>query len=191
MITNNTNKLLQFSLAGLAAATLAQGDRAFALTANGFAINNFTLSNTNANGFANPTSTSLTLTGGNNSSNLSGTTDWLTTIGINQVGTWQFDWSYFSLDVPGDDRAGYVINGNFTTVATSDGEFSLKPVTFNVYTGDVVGFRVATDTNFGGAGEFTVTNFQVTLIPFEFSPTLGLVGLGLWGLWNSRKSLKK
>jgi hypothetical protein len=185
-----TNKLLQFSLAGLAVATFGHCDRAFALTSNGFAVNNFTLTNTNADGFANATSTSLTLIGGNNSSDSSGTTDWLTTIGINQVGTWQFDWSYFSLDVPGDDRGGYVINGNFTTVATSDGN-SLKPVTFNVSNGDVVGFRVATDTNLGEAGEFTINNFEVTLIPFEFSPTLGLVGLGVWGLWNSRKSVKK
>lgn len=99
-----------------------------------------------------------------------------------RAGTISFDWEYFSLDTPGDDRAGYVLNGNFTVLATEDMQASTAPVTLALQTGDTFAWRVATDENIGEAGEFTIKNFNFVPVPFEFSPVLGLLTLGGWAV---------
>lgn len=145
-----------------------------------FDPSNFVLSNTNADGSVDTANapTSITLIGGDNRSNSVGTTDWTINIDSTRAGTISFDWMYSSLDTPGDDEAGYLLNSNFFTLATQDGDSSTSPVVLAVNNGDVFGFRVATASNTGGPGEFTVNNFDAQPVPFEFSPTLGLVVLG-------------
>jgi hypothetical protein len=128
-----------------------------------FAPSNWTLTNTNADGSVDTTNAStgtIVLTGGNNGSNLPGTTDWT-----------------ISIDA---SRAGNILNGVYTPLATQDGDFSAAPVSLNVNIGDVFGFRAATDTNSDGPPVFTV--FAVPTVPVpEPSSIVGLlavVGLG-------------
>src|SRR5579864_9634721 len=73
----------------------------------------FTLTNQSADGFATPSADGLTLvlTGGNDGSGLPGTTD-LTTTAL-YSGLVAFDFSYSTLDQPGLDGAGYLVQGTF------------------------------------------------------------------------------
>ena len=96
-----------------------------------FAPSNWTLTNTNADGSVDTTNAStgtIVLTGGNNGSNLPGTTDWTISIDASRAGNILFNWSYFTLDTPGFDSAGYLLNGVYTPLATQDGDFSAAPV---------------------------------------------------------------
>jgi hypothetical protein len=115
----------------------------------------FSLSNSNADGFAVLTGDgSVGLTGGNDGSAIPGITDlWLV---APASGTVSFSYSYSSLDFPGFDSAGFILNG-FVQLADSDGEFG--GAVFSVLAGDVFGFRVATADNTGEPGVFTVSNF--------------------------------
>jgi hypothetical protein len=148
-----------------------------------FAPSNWTLTNTNADGSVDTTNAAtgtIVLTGGNNGSNSAGTTDWTIPINASRAGNILFNWSYFTLDTPGFDSAGYLLNGIYTPLATQDGDFSTAPVSLNVNIGDVFGFRAATDTNSDGPPVFTV--FAVPTVPVpEPSSIVGLlavVGLG-------------
>ncbi|CCI01284.1 conserved hypothetical protein [Microcystis aeruginosa PCC 9443] len=148
-----------------------------------FAPSNWTLTNTNADGSVDTTNAAtgtIVLTGGNNGSNSAGTTDWTIPINASRAGNISFNWSYFTLDTPGFDSAGYLLNGIYTPLATQDGDFSAAPVSLNVNIGDVFGFRTATDTNSDGPPVFTV--FAVPTVPVpEPSSIVGLlavVGLG-------------
>lgn len=165
---------------------------------------NWTLTNSNVDGNGSIDAgdvTSVFLSGSNDDSGLSvfnGTTDWTIAIDPTRAGTITFSWSYFNLDTAGNDIAGYLLNGNFTQLASEDGQSSASPVTVAVNDGDIFGFRVQTLTNSGGAGTFNVSGFQAdTLqaqpVPYEFSPTMGLVMIfGLNGLyWQWRKRQRK
>lgn len=165
-----------------------------------YATGSWTLTNSNGNGSIDANDvTSVFLSGSDeNGSGSSGTTDWTINIDSTRAGTITFSWSYLNLDIPGDDTAGYLLNNIFTPLASSDGDSSASPVTVTVNDGDIFGFRVATQTNSGGAGTFNVNNFQAdTLqaqpVPYEFSPTMGLVMIfGLNGVyWQWRKRQKK
>jgi len=162
---------------------------------------NFTLTNTDADGSVvttnadAPTGT-IVLTGGDDGSFAPGTTDWLiSTIGAGGTGTITFEWSFTGelapyLDSVLGDRAGYLLDGAFTELALIDGEVSAAPVSFAVTEGQSFGFRVQTANNDGGAGIFTVNNFNfvATPVPFETDASLGLLVLG--GLYGGHRWLK-
>jgi len=112
----------------------------------------FTLTNTNADGSVNVSAGSVILTGGNNLSLEPGTTDYVAT--ATSSGLVNFDWSYSSLDSPGFDFAGYLLAGNFVSLADTDGENGTG--TFSVVTGESFGFRVGTADNSGEPGVLTV-----------------------------------
>ncbi len=122
-----------------------------------YALSNFTLTNTNADGTATTSDggSSLTLTGGNNGSGNPGTTDFVTT--ADGTGLVTFDYSYSTLDFPGYDNAGYLLAGTFIQLADSDGQSGMT--SFNVTQGESFGFRVGTIDNQGEPGILTVSDF--------------------------------
>jgi hypothetical protein len=157
-----------------------------------FAPSNWTLTNTEADGSVetNVSSGTIILTGGNNGSTLPGTTDW--TISINSAGNISFNWSYSTLDTPGFDSAGYLMNGDYTPLAIQDGDFSTSPVSVNVNIGDIFGFRAATSSNSDGPPVFSVFVDPVP-VPWETDalPVVGstlLFGIGIWKKYKSSNS---
>lgn len=169
--------------------------------------NNWALTNSNSDGSvntSNATAGQIILTGGDNNLGNAGTTDW--TITIANPGTLTFDWSFTSVDSPfGDDSAGYLFNGVFTSLATNTGDNNINPglggtpitssstITIPVVQGNTFGFRVQTSSNAGGPGVFTVNNFQATPVPFGFDSSAMIFSLGIiWGVNKWRKnSIKK
>jgi hypothetical protein len=138
-----------------------------------FALSNFTLTNSaNANGSATTPDAGHTviLTGPNDGSGLVGSTE--LTIVSPATGLFRFDWVYNSLDSPGADSGGYVLNGQFVVLATADGQSG--SVSVQVRTGDRIGFRVDTVDNIAEPGVLTITNFAP---PAVAVPTLSTVGL--------------
>src|ERR1035437_2143312 len=133
----------------------------------------FLLTNSNADGTAvSPDGgISVILTGGNNGSGLSGTTDLLAI--ATGLGSIQFQYTYFSLDAPTFDRAGYLIGDQFTPLADTTGQFGTA--LFLVVGGDSFGFRVATDDNPGEPGVFTISDFSVASPAVPEPATLPLV----------------
>jgi hypothetical protein len=135
----------------------------------------FVLSNTNADGsvsFA-PDWMSLTLTGGNNGSGLPGLTSFLGT--ATQPGIISFTYSYDSLDMPGFDNAGYLLDG--TLVFLSDTAPDTGSASFAVSIGTNFGFYVATADNTFEPGVLSVTfvppSFDGTDAPEPASALLG------------------
>jgi hypothetical protein len=122
-----------------------------------FAFANFTLVNNDADGSAQTPDGGLSviLTGGNNGSGSEGTTDWV--IQSLETGNVLFDYYYGSLDYPGFDYAGYLLNGNFVQVGDSDG--TSGSAGFAVNDGDTFGFRVGTVDNTGEPGVLTISDF--------------------------------
>ena len=123
-----------------------------------YALNNFTLVNTNADGSVTTPDNGLTavLTGGNNGSGEPGTTDLLTTAA--GTGTVAFHYSYSALDFPGFDYAGYLIDSAFVQLADTDGQSG--NASFMVTAGQIFGFRVGTLDNTGEPGILTISNFS-------------------------------
>ena len=123
-----------------------------------YALNQFTLANTNADGFVSTPDNGLTavLTGGNNGSGLPGTTDLLTT--ATGTGTVAFHYTYSALDFPGFDYAGYLVDSAFMQLADTDGQSG--DATFTVTAGQMFGFRVGTLDNSGEPGILTISNFS-------------------------------
>lgn len=124
--------------------------------------NNWTLTNTNADGYVdiiNSTPNSIRLTGGNNGSLAEGITDY--TITVANTGTWSFNWLYQTADELTYDYSGYLLNNVF--VVLSDGtEPTSDLVTQSVNAGDIIGFRIGTADNGYGAGSLTVSNFDIS-----------------------------
>lgn len=162
--------------------TLPSQATAFSFTG-AFAPSNWTLTNNNADGSVDTTNTSsgtVILTGGDNGSNLPGTTDWTIPINSARAGNISFNWSYFTLDTPGFDSAGFLLNGIYTPLAIQDGDFSTSPVSINVSIGDIFGFRAVTSSNSDGPPVFSV--FAVPVIPPIPEPSMSLGLLTLLGL---------
>lgn len=137
----------------------------FALTAGAqaafidpYALNNFMLVNTNADGTAitPDNGLSVVLTGGNNGSGEPGTTDLVTS--AKAAGLVQFNYSYSSLDIPAQDFAGYVVGNTFTQIADMSGQTGM--VSFMVPVGQTFGFRVGTVDNEFEPGVLTLSNFN-------------------------------
>lgn len=130
-----------------------------------YALSNFTLTNTNADGtaFVSPDGSTLTLIGPNTGSGIPGTTD-LTTV-AKGTGLVQFQYSFSTLDIwdPSDpfgmpfDWAGYLINANFVELANQDGQSGTA--SFAVTLGQTFGFRAASEDNIGEPGILTISNF--------------------------------
>ena len=123
------------------------------------AFQNFTLTNsTFANGDAETFDGGLSLlfTGPNDGSGEPGMTDLTATVA--SAGLFQFDYIYSSLDDPGFDFAGYVLNGGFFWLADTDGQSGT--ISLPVIGGDNVGFRIGTVDNLGEPGVMTITDFS-------------------------------
>ncbi|NCQ98561.1 MAG: PEP-CTERM sorting domain-containing protein [Microcystis aeruginosa L211-101] len=174
--------------------TLAAASGASAATVFGFQDAydpiNWTFTNNNADGSVNTTGApaSISLTGGDNGSGSSGTTDYTTTAAA--AGTVTFDWNYSTADIDGPrwDPFGYLLNGSFTQVTNNGGGVVQNGTsTFNVLAGDSFGFRIFTDDNRLGPGSVTISNFSAP-VP-EPSTVLSLLVLG--GLGAGLKYLKR
>jgi hypothetical protein len=170
--------------------TLAAASGASAATVFGFQDAydpiNWTFTNSNADGFVNTggAPASISLTGGDNGSNSSGTTNYTTTA----AGTVTFNWNYSTADGPFWDPFGYLLNGSFTQVTNNGGGvFQNGTSTFNVLAGDSFGFRIFTRDNLFGRASVTISNFSAP-IP-EPSTVLSLLVLG--GLGAGLKYLKR
>ena len=110
--------------------------------------------------------------------------------GVGQLIT--FNWNFVSLETANIHSVGYVINNAYTTLAYSSGEFiDFDPVTqlatgtVNVAAGDSFAFRIQAELESSSAGEYAITNFKATPVPFETDtlPLIGstvLFGLGIW-----------
>ena len=182
--------------------TLAAASSASAATVFGFqtpyAPINWTFTNSNADGSVNTggAPASISLTGGNNFSNSSGTTNYTTTAAA--AGTVTFNWNYSTADfIAFYDPFGYLLNGSFTQVTNDVGGVVQNGTsTFNVLAGDSFGFRVYTRDNTSGRASVTISNFSApgpmapppTSVP-EPSTVLSLLVLG--GLGAGLKYLKR
>ena len=178
----------------LLASSLALSNPASALPgfSGDYAPVNWTFLDTNANGSVDETNapTSITLTGGDNGSFESGTTDY--TIAAVADGTLSFDWNYTTEAGPGTDPFEFLLNGIDTTL-TDPGGVQTQSGSFMsiLLTGDTFGFRIRTTDNLAGPGIVTISNFDIsnaTPIPFEFNPVAGVAILG--GLWAGKRFLK-
>ncbi|MBD2118355.1 MULTISPECIES: PEP-CTERM sorting domain-containing protein [Microcystis] len=169
---------------------------------------NWTFANNNADGFVDTSGApaSISLTGGDNGSNSSGTTNYTTTAAA--AGTVTFDWNYSTADVLVDFTCSNLPNSfcdPFVVLVNGVGTIPLNPSggspqsgtsTFNVLAGDSFGFRIATADNFFGRGSVTISNFSApgpmapppTSVP-EPSTVLSLLVLG--GLGAGLKYLKR
>jgi hypothetical protein len=167
--------------------------RADATPANVYTFNNFALTNVNANGMdlVPLDGSTLALTGGNNGSGLDGTTDFSVTFGAPYA--INFVWSYGSQDLPGFDRAGYLLGANFFPLADADGMSGTGNVA--VVAGQTFGFRVETMDNTNEPGIFTVSSLSVTAgistAPEPVSYKLVLTSFAILALWHSRSRMSK
>ena len=101
---------------------------------------------------------------------------------VESTGTISFDWTYDSLDDPGFDRGGYFLNGIYTTLSDTDGEFGSEAIAVNA--GDTFGFFTESDDNLFGEGLFEVTNFNAAV---PEPGTFVAVGVGLAALVARRR----
>lgn len=159
----------------------------FALSAQGafvgdWALDNFALLNTNADGaWMSPDSgLSLILTGGNNGSGLGGKTYLL--IFAPERAALSFQYSYATEDDPAwpeYDVGGYLAGGKFhpLSIAAATGN-----VTVVVDAGEGFGFGVETLDNWGGSASLTISRFQVQHVPEPAStaPVLVFTGYLIW-----------
>jgi hypothetical protein len=144
-----------------------------------FPLTFFNVVNTNADGTALSADggISAVITGGNNGSGLTGTTDLIATAPADVTIAFQF--IYMSADAPTFDWAGFLVNDLFTQVADTSGESG--NATFSVLAGETFGFRVATADNTSEPGVFTVSDFipDGTATP-EPSTQFLILGAGLF-----------
>jgi len=143
-----------------------------------FPLSDFTLVNSpNSqlnNGFVTMSGDSIVLTGGNSGSGEPGTTDLTTTVMTAQVV--EFLYSYFSLDIPNADDAGYLINGSLFPLAVASGASGI--VTLSLTAGEVFGFQVGSADNQFEPGVLTISSVT-TPEPATGSLFVLLAGLAL------------
>ena len=181
-----------------------------------YALSNFTLTNTDNGSFPSFTDgsvfspdagLSIVLTGGNSGSGIGGPNEFgaETDLFISAAasGMVQFDWAYFSEDMPGADTAGYLLNVvDCSTMAcvflsNTSGDFGHRM--FAVTKGETFGFFVATVDNTGGPGVLTISNFSAPLPAgspvsepaASLLAALGLLTLLAGWLWSRRAERAK
>lgn len=150
----------------------------------------FTITNSESDGSASVSNdgSTLTITGPNDGSGLSGTTDVTTTAPAS--GTVSFNWSFNSLDDAGYDAAGYLLAGAYTQLSANPGDTSSTQI--SVASGESFGFEVSSVDNSGEPGVFTISDFVVpqstNATPEPASWLLLLCGIGAlaFGLQGKR-----
>src|SRR5258708_36280559 len=130
------------AVCGALAFSLLVTHPAYAAFIGPYAIGNFTLQNSSVcaldipNGsVGSPDTNTAVLTGSNSGSGCPGMTDLTTTAAA--AGMVQFNYSYFSLDLPGSDFAGYLLGNAFTQLADTSGQSG--NVSFPVALGQIFG----------------------------------------------------
>jgi hypothetical protein len=119
---------------------------------------------------------SLVITGPNDGSGEPGTTD-LLAVALG-TGVLQFDYAFATLDDPGYESAGYLLNGSYYLLADTDGESG--SLTVSLVAGDAFGFELDSVDNTGGAGILTISDFSSpTLAPAAGVPEPGCFWLTL------------
>ena len=123
-----------------------------------YVLSNWTLINTNGNGAATTLDggNSLILSGSNNGGGLPGSTEWIITVPVDDA--LSFGWSYFSLDAPEKDLAGYSIGSQFFLLSGSSGSSGNTGLLLKA--GQSFGFNVRTSDNLGEPGILTITQFS-------------------------------
>ena len=174
--------LLRTLVSAMLVAAIAIGAPSIAVAdfSGSYALDNWTVANTNANGSVVPstgTATSITITGGDNGSFAPGATDF--TIAAAAAGTVSFSWSYSSVDSNTFDLGGYCklidstlppcaldvgnvdsLADNLVLLATNDDSGASGTFSATVAGGEVFGFSVVTADNFGGPGVLTISEFS-------------------------------
>jgi hypothetical protein len=168
-------------------------------------LSNWTLIDTNADGFDMTPDAGLTLilTGGNNGSGSPGVTDFV--INAPAAGLVQFNWSYTSMDattpvcgpmsnLPCDD-GGYLLGTVYTQLAddTTWSTVGSGTVSFAVTSGQSFGFQVDTADNLNEPGVLTITDFSGPVStdapePGTLSVALGLSAAIVLARWRKRRS---
>ncbi len=162
-----------------------------------YAPNNWTTDQT-ATGSVTQDTFTLTMTFDSGSQN--DYIDRMITIDPTGVGQLTFNWNFLSQETANIHSVGYVLNNAYTVLANSSGDFSdFDPVpqsgtgTVNVAAGDSFAFRIQAELESSSGGEFAITNFNATPVPFE-TDTLPLIGstvlFGL-GIWAKSKLINK
>ena len=98
---------------------------------------------------------------------------------INSVvdGQVSFSWSYSSVDSPGYDSFGYLLNGNFNFLANSNGQ--TDTTAFSVAAGDSFGFSITSLDGIFGPGIATISNFSAPVPePLTLLGATAAVGFG-------------
>jgi len=145
-----------------------------------YAIANFnTIQSTFANGFVYSATNSNVVFWGPNDGNgvVGGETDF--TIAAKANGLFQFSWTFSTQDAPGFEDAGYLVNGVFTKLSYTSGDYG--SVVVPVLAGEIIGFGLQTADNTGGPGVLTVNNFSGPLSSSSSAPEPGTFKLLLVG----------
>lgn len=127
---------------------------------------------------------SITLIGSDSSPLVEGSPSRLEfTIIAPAAGTFSFDWSYNTTDGAGPlwDPAGYIKSGQFQLTANDGASGQSGQVSILVAAGELIGFHVTSEDNFGGNASLTITNFSAPL-PVPEPASAAMMALGLLGL---------
>jgi hypothetical protein len=82
------------------------------------------------------------------------------TVPVTEGVTVSFDWDYTTTDIPGFDSFGYLLNGTYTQLTSNAVGNQSGSDSVTLSAGDVFGFRVLSDDNFGGAGQVLISEFE-------------------------------
>ncbi|HVW86731.1 MAG TPA: PEP-CTERM sorting domain-containing protein, partial [Bryobacteraceae bacterium] len=151
-------------------------------------LNQFNLTNIAADGTVTvpPAGSSFMLVGGNTGSGLPGETDF--TFTSDSSGLVVFDWLYNSLDDPGFDGAGYLIDTMYFPFADADQQFGTS--SFSVAAGQTYGWWVYTVDNAGEPGILNVSFDPVAQTPEPASIVLALSALVLIAAVRIRRDVR-
>ena len=143
---------------------------------------NWTLVNTQTDGFANTNGSpeQIQLFSGNNGSGEPGTTDYLVKAVTTEVVN--FTWNYSTNDDQASyDRFFFVKNGNAIDIFSEIATIGQGTYTTTVAVGDLFGLRLDTFDNAGGRGNVTISNFNAPIPePSTVGGLLAVCGFGLW-----------
>ncbi len=150
-------------------------------------LNTFVLTNTNADGSVAIAKDGLSffLTGGNTGSGdigIPGITDF--TVTAQSAGTVQFNYSYASLDTPGNDNAGYLLGTTRFQLADTDGQSGSR--SFTTTPGQRYGWYVITLDNQGEPGILNVAFSPGSPVPEPADFGLTLTGIAAFAVIRSR-----